>query len=98
MSTFVPTGNGNYLDKNASPARLALSLLGPAGDTLRFANGDQSLHVAFGDSTVTASATDTLIKNHSVDFLGIPLGATHIAWYQATQSDAGPNATLGFCR
>jgi|EndMetStandDraft_2_1072991.scaffolds.fasta_scaffold51498_2 hypothetical protein len=98
MSVFVPTGEGAYLDKNASPARFAISSLGAAGDVLRFANGDNPLNVAFGDFSVTAGSSDTLIRNHTVELIGIPFGATHVAWYQASQSDVGPTATLGYVR
>lgn len=63
---------------------------------LRFASptGSGDYYIKFGDSTVTAAATDTLVLGGTAEIFTIPAGKTHVSALAATTTVA-VNITSG---
>lgn len=69
--------------------RIALAATSIAADVLRLALKGQAFYVKFGtDNTVVATSADILIdpREGPVQFIGLPVGTTHVSFYGAASN------------
>lgn len=101
MSVFAPTGDSDVFNLATTSQRFTLSGTPLANKAIRIARlstGTPIVYVKFGDGSVTASTSDSMVallaSQADPVVFGVPFGATHVAFVvQASSVDM--NVTEG---
>ena len=100
MSVFAPIADSNVFSLSTSSQRFALSTdpTGPRAIAVRrLDTGVPIVYMKFGDDTVEASTSDSmiaLIGSTLSENYGVPYGATHVA-FVVQSSSVNMNVTEG---
>lgn len=92
---FRPGASQN-ITAGAASAATALGAFPVAGvRTVRIVTGAEAVRIAFGESTVTATATSMLLLANSTAIFSVDPGHTHIAMLRNAAADSICNVTNG---